>query len=116
MDDAWTKSLSQPCPSELPRQTLLRIKTNMPVNFIRAVIFDFGGTLMYGRSGWDPFIAKADDALTKYLRSQGLELNLNTFPREFRRRLDTYFNQRDSNLIESTYTSVLREILREKGH
>ena len=71
---------------------------------------------MYGRNAWDPFIARADETLTKYLRSQGLELNLNTFPREFRRRLGAYFNQRDDNLVESTYTSVLREILHEKGH
>ena len=52
----------------------------MPNYFLRAVIFDFGGTLMYGRNAWDPFIAQADEALTLYLRSQGMELNLSTFP------------------------------------
>jgi hypothetical protein len=42
---------------------------------------------MYGRSAWEPYIAQADEALTEYLCSQGMELNINTFPSEFRRRL-----------------------------
>jgi putative hydrolase of the HAD superfamily len=88
----------------------------MAANFLRAVIFDFGGTLMYGRNAWDPFIAKADEALTVYLNSQGIELNINTFPSEFRKRLDGYFKQRENDLLESTYTQVLREVLKEKGY
>ena len=59
----------------------------MPNNFLRAVIFDFGGTLMYGRQDWEPIIAQADDALTSYLRSQGMELNITTFPHQFRKSL-----------------------------
>lgn len=88
----------------------------MATNFLRAVIFDFGGTLMYGRNAWGPFIDKADEALTIYLSSQGIELNINTFPREFRKRLDEYFKQREGDLLESTYTQVLREVLKEKGY
>jgi putative hydrolase of the HAD superfamily len=88
----------------------------MPRNFIRAILFDFGGTLMYGRRDWAPIIAKADEALTDYLRSQGMEINLNTFPTEFRKRLDEYFKQREQDLLETTYTFVLRELLREKGY
>lgn len=88
----------------------------MPRNLIRAVLFDFGGTLMYGRQDWAPIIAKADEALTDYLRSQGLEINLNTFPTEFRKRLDEYFKQREQDLLETTYAFVLRELLYEKGY
>ena len=84
--------------------------------FFRAVIFDFGGTLMYGRHAWEPYIAQADEALTNYLRLQGMELNLSTFPREFRRRLLDYFNQREKDLLEATYSTVLRELLFEKGY
>jgi HAD superfamily hydrolase (TIGR01662 family) len=84
--------------------------------FFRAVIFDFGGTLMYGRNAWEPHIARADEALTEYLCLQGLELNVNTFPSEFRRRLVDYFTQREKDLLEATYSSVLREILIEKGY
>jgi len=88
----------------------------MPNNFLRAVIFDFGGTLMYGRNAWEPLIAEADEALTVYLNLQGMELNINTFPSEFRKRLDEYFKQRENDLLESTYTQVLREVLKDKGY
>lgn len=88
----------------------------MPTNFIRAIIFDFGGTLMYGRNAWEPVISKADEALTNYLQAQGLELNINTFPSEFRKRLDDYFKQRENDLLEATYATVLRELLRDKGY
>lgn len=88
----------------------------MPNNFLRAVIFDFGGTLMYGRNAWEPFITKADEALTTYLCSQGLELNINTFPSEFRKRLVDYFKQRENDLFESTYHQVLRGVLKDKGY
>jgi putative hydrolase of the HAD superfamily len=71
---------------------------------------------MYGRNAWEPFIAEADEALTAYLRSQGMELNLSTFPTEFRKRLDEYFKQRENDLLESTYTQVLREVLNDKGY
>ncbi len=84
--------------------------------FFRAVIFDFGSTLMFGRRAWEPVIAKADEALTEYLRKQGLELNISTFPTEFRRRLDEYFKQREQDLLEATYTTVLRALLTEKGY
>ena len=35
---------------------------------------------MYERAAWDPITAQADEALTNYLREQGMELNLSTFP------------------------------------
>jgi hypothetical protein len=59
----------------------------MPRNFLRAVLFDLGGTLMYERANWEGVTAHADEVLTNYLRAEGLELNLSTFPREFRSRL-----------------------------
>lgn len=88
----------------------------MPRNFLRAVIFDLGGTLMYERAGWDTITAKADEALTNYLREQGMELNLSTFPREFRKRLDKYFRNREKDLLETTYSFVLRDVLEDKGY
>jgi len=88
----------------------------MARNFLRAVIFDLGGTLMYERESWHSINAQADEALTKYLRGQGLEINLSTFPIEFRRRLDEYFNQRKTDLLETTYSSVLRNVLADKGY
>ncbi|HSL42321.1 MAG TPA: HAD family hydrolase [Anaerolineales bacterium] len=88
----------------------------MPRNFLRAVIFDLGGTLMYERSTWSDITAQADEALTNYLRDQDMELNLSTFPREFRKRLDNYFRKREKDLLETTYSFVLRDVLTDKGY
>jgi len=88
----------------------------MSRNFLRAVLFDLGGTLMYERASWDSVTAKADEALTNYLREQGMELNLSTFPREFRKRLDKYFKKREKDLLETSYSFVLRDVLTDKGY
>lgn len=71
---------------------------------------------MYGRRDWTPVVARADDVLAEHLRTQGMEINRNTFPIEFRKKLDNYFKQRESDLLETTYTSVLRELLMNKGY
>jgi HAD superfamily hydrolase (TIGR01549 family) len=88
----------------------------MARNFLRAVLFDLGGTLMYERATWDSINAHADEALTNYLRGEGLELNLSTFPREFRNRISKYFRQREKDLLETTYSFVLRDVLKDKGY
>ncbi len=88
----------------------------MPRNFLRAVIFDLGGTLMYERAAWEPIIARADEALTNYLREQGMELNLSSFPREFRKRIDQYFRKREKDLLETSYSFILRDVLAGKGY
>jgi HAD superfamily hydrolase (TIGR01549 family) len=88
----------------------------MARNFLRAVLFDLGGTLMYERLTWESINARADEALTNYLRAEGLELNLSTFPREFRNRLSKYFRQREKDLLETTYSFVLRDVLKDKGY
>jgi putative hydrolase of the HAD superfamily len=88
----------------------------MPRNFLRAVVFDLGGTLMYERATWTAITAQADEALTNYLREEGMELNLSTFPREFRKRLDKYFKKREKDLLETTYAFVLRDVLTDKGY
>src|SRR5574341_857908 len=88
----------------------------MPRNFLRAVIFDLGGTLMYERGSWHSITVQADEALTAYLLNQGMELNLSSFPLEFRRRLRKYFEQREKDLLETPYTFVLRDVLKDKGY
>ena len=71
---------------------------------------------MYERSSWHDITAQGDEALTKYLINQGMELNLSTFPVEFRRRLGEYFSQREKDLLETSYTFVLIELLKDKGY
>lgn len=88
----------------------------MARNILRAILFDLGGTLMYERASWESINARADEALTNYLRDEGLELNLSTFPREFRNRLGKYFRQREKDWLETTYSFVLRDVLDDKGY
>lgn len=71
---------------------------------------------MYERAAWHSINEQADEALTLYLREQGMEVNLSTFSREFRKRLDEYFKQREQDLLETTYSFVLRELLTSKGY
>jgi putative hydrolase of the HAD superfamily len=88
----------------------------MARNFLRAVIFDLGGTLMYERDSWHGITSKGDEALTRFLIKQGMELNLSTFPLEFRKRLGEYFSQRENDLLETSYTFVLIDLLKDKGY
>jgi len=71
---------------------------------------------MYERASWETITVQADEALTNYLREQGMELNLSTFPREFRKRLGQYFRKREKDLLETTYSFVLRDLLTDKGY
>ena len=71
---------------------------------------------MHGRQSWPSIVAKADDALTNHLRAEGMDISINTFSTEFRKRLNEYFQQREKDLLETTYTFVLRELLKDKGY
>jgi HAD superfamily hydrolase (TIGR01662 family) len=83
--------------------------------FIRAVIFDLGHTLMYSPQAWEPVYARADQALAESLRAQGIDLAISEFTVEFRARLHAYYAERSQSLYETTYFSVVRELLEEKG-
>ncbi len=83
--------------------------------FIKAVLFDLGGTLMYARHPWPPIEVQADQALANRLWEQGLDIPP-TFAAEFRARLADYYAQREQSLFETTYFSVVREMLSERGY
>jgi putative hydrolase of the HAD superfamily len=83
---------------------------------IRAVLFDLGGTLMYSRDPWEPILECGYQALADSLCSQGFDLDCAEMPRNVRYHLDRYFAHRDEDLFETTYLTVLRELLAEKGY
>jgi len=83
---------------------------------IRAVLFDLGGTLMFARDPWEPILEKGYRAMAASFGEQGLSLDQSELPRAIRYHLDQYFTRRDQDLFETTYTAVLRDLLRDKGH
>lgn len=83
--------------------------------FIRAILFDLGGTLMYARHPWEPIEARADQALVDQLRAHGVDIPPE-FAAEFRARIADYYNEREQSLFETTYFSVVRAMLLERGH
>jgi putative hydrolase of the HAD superfamily len=84
--------------------------------FIRAVLFDLGGTLMYSRDPWEPILERGYHALAESLCEQGFELDCADLPRIVRYHLDRYYTRRDQDLYETTYLNVLRDLLAEKGY
>lgn len=80
--------------------------------FVRAVLFDLGGTLMQPRGPWEPVKANADRALVESLRQNGFHIPPG-FAEGFRWRLSRYQREREQSLFETTYFSVLRELLAE---
>jgi HAD superfamily hydrolase (TIGR01662 family) len=87
----------------------------MNQRFLRALLFDLGGTLMHARRPWPAVTSRADQALVQSLRSQGLDIAVD-FAAQFRARLEDYYGQRSKTLFETTYLSVLRELLAEKNY
>ncbi len=69
---------------------------------------------MYARHPWEPIIARSDEALTRRLYDQGVEVSA-SFAGEFRERVIEYYEERDQSLFETTYFSVVREMLVERG-
>jgi putative hydrolase of the HAD superfamily len=83
---------------------------------IRAVLFDLGGTLMYSRDPWEPIFERGYQALADSFCAQGIVLDCAELLKTVRYHLDRYFTRRDEDLHETTYITVLRELLAEHGH
>jgi HAD superfamily hydrolase (TIGR01549 family) len=80
-----------------------------------AVLFDLGGTLIYFDGDWNEILPQADVALLRVLQSAGLELDEQSFLTDFRRHLELYYRERETEFIEHTTLYVLRTLLDERG-
>ena len=81
-----------------------------------AIIFDLGGTLIYFDSNWPEVLQQADHALYDSLYTAGIQLPKDSFLSQFRRQIDEYYRQRETEFIEYTTLYVLRIILAEWGY
>ncbi len=84
---------------------------------IRVVIFDLGGTLIHDRDPWPPIFARADAALWKVLRRQGVTLQPDELYGDFKTFLNYHyqFARHETGLDEVTTSALLGELLRKKG-
>lgn len=85
-------------------------------NKIKAVLFDLGGTLIYFDGAWPDVLQSANQELVAHLQEQGLQLDGESFTAEFRRRLEEYYSQRESEFIEYTTARILRTLLTDLGY
>jgi putative hydrolase of the HAD superfamily len=83
---------------------------------IQAVLFDLGETLMYSLDPWPPVYDRAGRELSNVLCASNVDVDCDTFPNDFRQRLNEYYAERERNLFETSTTVVLKELLKEKGH
>lgn len=82
----------------------------------QAIIFDLGNTLIHFTGAWPEVMARADAALILRLQAAGLEVDKGDFLPELRSRLNSYYQERESEFIEYTTRYYLRETLEEYGY
>ena len=82
---------------------------------IQAILFDLGDTLMYSAAPWPPIYERAGQKLSDFLGSNGVKVDRETFHTEFLQRLDQYYSNRERNLLETSTSSILQELLIENG-
>jgi putative hydrolase of the HAD superfamily len=81
-----------------------------------ALIFDLGSTLIYFDGDWPEVSAQADLIMLRHLQDAGLVLDEQAFLKNYRRQMDAYYQERESEFIEYTMLYVLREILANWGY
>ena len=78
---------------------------------IKAVLFDLGGTLLYFDGELPQVLEDANRELLRFLQGRGVMLDGEFFLAEFRRRLNEYYIERDTEFIEHTTAYILRTLL-----
>jgi putative hydrolase of the HAD superfamily len=81
-----------------------------------ALIFDLGSTLIYFDGYWPDISAQADHIMLRHLQKAGIELDEGTFLVNYRRQVDDYYQERESEFIEYTMMYVLRDTLAKWGY
>jgi HAD superfamily hydrolase (TIGR01662 family) len=81
-----------------------------------AILFDLGNTLIYFDAYWPSVLSEAIVALFNSLQASGLDLEREAFLIDFRLRLESYYQERETEFIEYTTHTVLRDLLSQTGY
>ncbi len=82
---------------------------------IRLVLFDLGSTLIYEKASWDGLFPRADAALWRVLRRNGVSLHPRDIYGNQRTLFELYSKLHGEGLSEPTMAAVLGDLLRGKG-
>jgi HAD superfamily hydrolase (TIGR01549 family) len=82
---------------------------------IRGLIFDLGSTLIRFNGEWRDVVSEAHLALVEQLQDDGLRIDGAKVASEFRRQMEIYYHERESDFIEVTTAFVLRSVLADLG-
>lgn len=82
-------------------------------NRFETVIFDLGNTLLFFDGEWEEVFQQSDLELHRHLKSQGINLEQDTFIEQFRSRMEEYFSTRETDLIELKTSTILRNLLKD---
>jgi HAD superfamily hydrolase (TIGR01662 family) len=80
------------------------------------LLFDLGSTLIYYDGDLMQALHAGNSLLARALQQAGLPLDEAAFLAEFEKRMQAYFEQRDSEFIEYTTGYVLQALLKEWGY
>lgn len=80
---------------------------------IKAVFFDLGYTLIYFDGDFSKVVEESYSILAKKLIEAGYALNLEAFITRFNQKMQSYYRQRELDLIERPVEKFLKEILTE---
>jgi HAD superfamily hydrolase (TIGR01549 family) len=83
---------------------------------IRGIIFDLGSTLIRFNGEWGDVVSQAHLALVDQLHRDGLQIDGAAVASDFRRQMEIYYHERESDFIEVTTAFVLRAVLAEFGY
>ena len=81
-----------------------------------AIFFDLGSTLIYLDAAWEDIWPAGDLALCTELRQSGLDLDEVRFRSEFRRQMQAYYLERETEFIEHSTFYILKNLLDEWGY
>lgn len=82
---------------------------------IRVVFFDAGDTLFYFDGDWEETLKLSIQTLCSSLNRKGFPIEEKFFMKDFSKRMQTYYSDRDESMLEITTSQVLTDALSDYG-
>lgn len=80
------------------------------------VLFDLGNTLIYFDAEWSQVLPESNRALLEALHEMGLNVDQQDFLVQMEKRLQKYYQERETEFLEYTTAYILQSLLAEMGY